>query len=1376
MKSSNIRIVLMSTVSTAMAVFLLPASAQAQATTCSQTGTNITCVDGAATVLTATTAGNTLTVPGQGLRTVAPAGASTIVYTATAPIATTGTGGVNLTSTAGALSFTPAAGTNAVNIATTGVGANGLTLTTPGQAATVTVGNITTNGAGSFGVLSNSGTDLVLKTGNITTTGASSRGIQAINQTGTVNITAGSLTTTDRAVSVAAGGTSNATVTVGNVSTGASGVLVNGGSVNITTGSVNTANGFGVIGQALTTGTGGVVIRTGDVTSTNGAGVGGSVFNATGSVDIGCGNVTSNSPGSAAVFAQNGGPGSLKISCGAVSNIGNNAVYAQSFAAANGSDITINVASATNSGTNFSTIFADTVGTGGITLNAGTVTGGTNAAGLGAIGIDLATDTGTIDAGYGNVTTVGTALQAVSTGTVNLRGTGATLRTSGADAPAAVINAATITGNLGNVATTGARANGGNLTATNAVNLTVGSVSTTGVNAVGLNVASGGTSALTVGSVNTAAADGVVVQSVGNSTTTVGTATIAGNNTRGVAAQSAAGNVTVAVANGAATGTGATLVSAQSGTAAVAASSTGTLSSTGAGSRVVDLNAGGNLTGSFANVTAAGVGSSAIVARSGGTQVLTISGTVSDTATGTNFAAVDAQSGGNLTVTNNGLVSTTGAGVNGINARSTGGTVTVAGTGTVTTTGAGSTGVFATTGTTGNAVSATQGAVRTTGAGSAGVLATGTGVTAVTLASGSTTGAGSRVIDATGGTVAVTTTGPITASGAANNGAREAIYANATDGAAVLNVGTVTATSQGVRAITENAATIALLNVAAGGTVSSNGDTIVTTSGSGTILNNAGTITSGNGFALSINGGAATIGNSGTITGLISLTANSDTIANSGTITFGNGSTFGAGNDTLTNSGTILVGSALDFGTGTDTVNNNGTFGLVARTAPLALTLTGLEAFNNTGTVTLQNGIVGDTLTIPGTFTGTGASRVLLDVDPSGTGLSDRLIVGGAATGSTMLGLNFVNGAAVLLPSVTLVQAGAGTSAGAFYVSPTQQTRGLITYGLTFNAANNSFNLAGAPSATAIRLLKVSEGAQSLWHETADAVSAQLATQRDAIWSGAPSNGGRVWMQVFGRSAEREQVGTYTNYGVTQQVGSDYKQDAFGIQAGVGLFGNGALTGGITGGYTNSVLKFPGVAESVEYDVLNIGLYAGYNSGSFFLNALGKYDRSRIGISAGNVGLQARTNGNTYGAKGEAGFRLGGSGFYAEPNVSLAYIRTDLDTIRPLGVTIDFDNMEGLRGSAGLRIGSTMGIGGNSVAVFYAGGDYVHEFQGEQGFTFSSGSNALAFRNVPLEDYGRGKLGMSITSGIVTGFIEGNGIYSKNYSGGGGRAGLRIAF
>src|ERR1700761_550344 len=89
------RFALLSGVSTAAAMFLLPNSAAAQATSCSQTGIAITCLDGTATVLTGTTTAGNATIAGPGLVTVDTTGPATTPYDATGPIATTGVTAVN---------------------------------------------------------------------------------------------------------------------------------------------------------------------------------------------------------------------------------------------------------------------------------------------------------------------------------------------------------------------------------------------------------------------------------------------------------------------------------------------------------------------------------------------------------------------------------------------------------------------------------------------------------------------------------------------------------------------------------------------------------------------------------------------------------------------------------------------------------------------------------------------------------------------------------------------------------------------------------------------------------------------------------------------------------------------------------------------------------------------------------------------------------------------------------------------------------------------------------------------------------------------------------------------------------------------------------
>jgi len=659
MINSKARFALLSSVSTAIFACAVPGTAFAQSTTCSQSGTTITCEDGTTTVLTATASPGTATVPGPGLTTVNTTAPLTITYSGSVPVSTTGVRAINLTSTGGALTFVPATGATPVNVRTTGgVAANGVTLITPGQAATVTVGNVSTNGTNSFGVVSNAGTDLTLRTGDIATTGTASRGIQANNMTGLVNITAGNLTTTDRAIQVST--TSNATVVAGNISSSTTGALVNGSNVNLTTGNVVSANGFGVIGQNFVPGsTGGVVIRTGNVTSTNGAGVGGTVNNAVGGVDVGCGNVTSASNNSA-VFAQNTGTGALTVNCGAVSNTGNSsAVFVRSFGVPDGGNIAITTNSVTGSNTNFSTLFAQTAGAGTITVNAGTVTGGANGAGIGATGIDLFTGTGAIDAGFGNVTTVGTALRSNSTGTLNLRGVGATLQTSGAGSTAAILNANGVTGNLGNLTTTGAGSQGAVITSTAPVNLIIGNVATTGNGVTVIAGANAVTLATGTVTATEAGATGTVINSTGAVTFNGGRQVANGANALQINGGAGAINATVAGASTTGTGTAVAIT----GTGPVVFANTGAISTTGGDSSGINISGVTTAAVNCGNVSTTGPNSPAVVVAANGDTNVTC-GTV--TTTGANSDAILVTNTAGTTTVTGGITSATGAGSRGI--------------------------------------------------------------------------------------------------------------------------------------------------------------------------------------------------------------------------------------------------------------------------------------------------------------------------------------------------------------------------------------------------------------------------------------------------------------------------------------------------------------------------------------------------------------------------------------------------------------------------------------------------------------------------------------------------------------------------------------
>jgi trimeric autotransporter adhesin len=624
--------------------------------------------------------------------------------------------------------------------------------------------------------------------------------------------------------------------------------------------------------------------------------------------------------------------------------------------------------------------------------------------------------------------------------------------------------------------------------------------------------------------------------------------------------------------------------------------------------------------------------------------------------------------------------------------------------------------------------------------------------------------AGSALSVTGGGDAGVTLAGgsatTITASGAGAN----AVRVIAGENAQATLTGQIRATGAGADAVVVTGGNLATVTVGLNTIITAtDGNGIVLTSANGSTLNNAGVIGINDaGFAVAAFGGALLINNTGTLTSDIQFTGGADVVNNTGIFVVGPNPDFGAGSDVFANSGTVrFLGGAM---------------------SPVSRAFTGLETFNNTGgLIDLRNGVAGDVLALPGTFSGTGASRVGLDANLSGASLSDRLVIGGAATGSTALLVDFA-GPATLNPGVILVQAGAGTQAGAFSLDGGARNFGLIEADLVFDPAANTFALVGAPSIAVYRAAGFADAARNVWYKSADTWSAHMRSLRDGAWgSGAGSAGGGLWVQMHASRDNRDNVVDANNFGVARNFDLGFQQDYFGGQAGFDFGGaagrNGNFAFGVTGGYMNSRVNFGGVTDRLSFDAFNGGVYATVNSGRLFVSVLGKYDYYK-GNSASQIGqYAAKFKGDAYGGQAEVGFRLGSDKVFFEPIATIAYVRTNLNDLGVQNAVIDFRNADGFRGKLGARLGANIAGSGDNVVVLYAGGNYVHEFRDDDNIDFISGGQTVSIANGPRGDYGEGMIGINISAtNQVSGFIEANGAKGSQFDAFGGRAGLRIRF
>lgn len=967
--------------------------------------------------------------------------------------------------------------------------------------------------------------------------------------------------------------------------------------------------------------------------------------------------------------------------------------------------------------------------------------------------------------------TPGVDLTAPGAANLTLSGAGSTVSTSGDNANAVDVfsSAGDVDIALGDISTSGSLSGGvrvDNGLDTN-IAIDVGNVTTTGTDgpsfsflpsSTGIFARTGGTGTIdvTAGDISTAGggASGVAASTFGSGdiNVTTGAVTTTGDNASGISASTGTGNVTV--------------------------TATGPISVSGARS---------------------GASADGIYAQATGGSVTIDAGDVSIT-NGSGGLGIQALSGAGGADVSFGRVDTVAVLQPGVQATSTGGDVTVSGVDVIAT--GGSTLALVAASDVGDVTVQTTGTVSSSGSGGGGIFAiSGAGDVAVTAANISTVAAdvanaaGSRsAVLASGANAKVVTTGTVTTAGEidaitvigtdgnasatvnavnASGDTSRAVAVTATEDASATINGAVRATGADADAVFVDGGDNAIVNVGTGGSVlASDGNSITLSSVNGSTLTNAGTIAdNAGGFAVLALGGPITINNSGSLSSDIQLTGGADVVNNSGSFVVGVNPAFGTGADVFNNSGTVLVGSGA--------------------TAVVAPVFTGLETFNNTGgLVDLRNGRAGDTLTLPGTFAGSGNSRLGLDIALGAPTTNDRLIIGGAASGQTQVLLNQTSGQAAFDPgTVILVQAGAASNADAFDLAGGFQDSGFVRSEIVYNPTDFSFRLAGAPSDAAFRTLNFVEGARNLWLKSADVVSGQLRAQRDALWAyGGGETSPRLWMQIHGSVETRQGARDFGTFGQSRLTDTGFEQDYFGGQIGLDIGGGsgekGGFAFGVTGGYINSSLNFAGSPDRITFDAANIGVYGSYTSGNFFVNALGKYDRYWADMNMQSAGFSQDFEGDAYGARGEAGVRFGSDSFFIEPAASISYVKTDFDDFSVFGTQVSFDEEDGLRGRAGARIGGQIDMFG-SKAAFYLGGNYVHEFQGEDVVTFSSGGQTLSYVNQRPEDYGEALLGVSIgQANGVSGFIEGS--YIRSFSdddfgqlpieGAGGRAGLRIRF
>ncbi len=533
------------------------------------------------------------------------------------------------------------------------------------------------------------------------------------------------------------------------------------------------------------------------------------------------------------------------------------------------------------------------------------------------------------------------------------------------------------------------------------------------------------------------------------------------------------------------------------------------------------------------------------------------------------------------------------------------------------------------------------------------------------------------------------------------------------------------------------------------------------------------------------------------------------------------GINFGGGNDTLNVASFLSIGAfstprqnSIDFGSGADTFSMSGTLTLNGTT------FSNLEAFNNSGLILMgvartgsqvleidwatSDRVADDRLSMPGTtFTGSGSSRIVMDVALSTgvqqgcetlTGIADCLdLRGGATAGVTTLTINNLSPDALQAGydplGITLVDVGGGTSARRHFVLDPNivgfdadpllggiiDRPGLFRYALRYDADNQRHLLASLPRWELFEYGVLANAAHSIWHMTTSTVTDRQTDLRDG-------NGSTVWLRTTGEYSKRDAEMTFTSVGETFALDNSYK-----LYAGTVMGGRDFIVGGtdaydyVAGaqlGYVSSSLDFDGSEASGRLTGATGGVYASLWSDWFFFDGAVNLNGLTLDYESPSLGSRTTTFLNSVGAQVDGGVRarLTETAF-AEPLVTLAWVRTSFEEISLSGGEIKPTDAESLRGALGLRLGSTL-AGDSLGATWFVAGRAWYEFEGEnRGVVVNPGAD-LPFSDAFTEAFGEAELGVNVfnAANTLSGFATTGVKWKEGYSAVNLSLGMRMAW
>ncbi|OAM90987.1 autotransporter outer membrane beta-barrel domain-containing protein [Termitidicoccus mucosus] len=413
-----------------------------------------------------------------------------------------------------------------------------------------------------------------------------------------------------------------------------------------------------------------------------------------------------------------------------------------------------------------------------------------------------------------------------------------------------------------------------------------------------------------------------------------------------------------------------------------------------------------------------------------------------------------------------------------------------------------------------------------------------------------------------------------------------------------------------------------------------------------------------------------------------------------------------------------------------------------------------ITELSNFGTVRLGPSgttapLPGNVVTIAGNYLGpvSGTATLLLNIDVDGAGklVSDRLDIGGYATGNTRIVLmhsgsaryNFPEDQAVDFRGVKFVTIGEGEVAEAFSGYGLEIGGELYQFG-----DDGSYGLELQPKGyapTVIATIGLDAAALFVGKAANESLSRRFTALRANDAQSRKKRGFELWLNGL----KREDT-------VRDTIYKDAKSSLQGVQVGGDLIesnGDNIFTLGLFGDYVSGDMKLAGNIAKTESEARGAGIYASARNGPWYLDAMFRFSSDEYTV-ASDYTAPFDLKGTSYGGSLETGyaFAVAQSGWNVEPQLQLSLHRSNIeDATDSYNRNYTIDTVQSTVGRFGVKAFKTFEWRKNRRITPHIRASIEQEFGGDGSVTVGitrvggdfGGSTALLDTGVVMQIFGR---------------------------------------